>query len=297
MKDISVLILSYNTEDLTKRCLDSLISSLSQTQLQSEIIVIDNASKDNSPHMLQEYVKQQRQKNIELIVEYNTQNNGFTGGNNQALALAHGRYILYLNSDVIIENVDFAALISYLDSHLKVGGLTVEVMLPTGKLDPACHRGFPTPWNALTYFLKLEKLFGSVPGINRLVGGYHMTYQNMHSIHEIDAPAAAFYLTRKEIVDKLHGFDAENFFAYGEDIDLTYRTKELGYSILYYPLYRVIHHKWSSGLKSKDPAIRQRTKTYFNGAMKTFYKKHYEKKHPAIVNMLMYWCMDLKAKM
>ncbi len=297
MKDLSVLILSYNTEDLTKQCLNALTASLSQSNLRSEIIVIDNASTDGSVQMLAEYKKKHHSDHIQLTVEYNTKNNGFTGGNNQALALASGKYILYLNSDVIIHNVDFFVLLEYLDNHKQVGGLTVEVMLPTGKLDPACHRGFPTPWNAATYFLKLEKLFGTVPVVNRVVGGYHMTYRDMNKIHEIDAPAAAFYLTRKEIVDKLKGFDADNFFAYGEDIDLTYRTKELGYSIVYYPYFRVIHHKWSSGLKSKDPAVRQRTKTYFNGAMKTFYKKHYDKRYPKLVNTIMYWLMDIKSKM
>lgn len=297
MKDLSVLILSYNTEDLTRQCLDALTASLSQTKLQSEIIVIDNASSDGSPQMLAEYKKKHHSDRVQLIVEYNRKNNGFTGGNNQALVLATGKYILYLNSDVIIDNMDFSVLLAYLEDHEQVGGLTVEVMLPTGKLDPACHRGFPTPWNAATYFLKLEKLFGTVPGINRLVGGYHMTYRDMRKIHEIDAPAAAFYLTRKEIVDKLKGFDADNFFAYGEDIDLTYRTKELGYSIIYYPHFRVIHHKWSSGLKSKDPVVRHRTQMYFNSAMKTFYKKHYDKKYPRLVNIIMYFLMDVKSKM
>lgn len=117
MKDLSVLILSYNTEDLTKQCLNALTASLSQSNLRSEIIVIDNASTDGSVQMLAEYKKKHHSDHIQLTVEYNTKNNGFTGGNNQALALASGKYILYLNSDVIIHNVDLFAVL-YIESVL-----------------------------------------------------------------------------------------------------------------------------------------------------------------------------------
>lgn len=294
MKDLSIIVLSYNTASLTKDCLDALIKSLTHCLVKAEVIVVDNASTDESVAMLKKYEANKRVLPVDLIVEYNEKNAGFPGGNNQALKKARGRYVLYLNSDVIVNNVDFSHLISYFDAHPKVGGLTVRVVLPSGKIDPASHRGFPTPWNSLSYFLGLERIFGKVPFLNRIFCGYHLTYRSLHSVHEIDAPAAAFYLTRKDILNKLGGFDDKNFFMYGEDIDLTFRTKQLGYKILYYPKYHVTHHKWASGLKNKNPEIKKRTRSYFNQAMKTFYKKHYEKKYPRIVSLLIYFFIDLK---
>jgi GT2 family glycosyltransferase len=296
MKDLSILILSYNTEELTQKCLNSLYESLKDTSLKSEIIVVDNNSSDNSVQMLEKIKKAYDSDRVGFTLILNKDNTGFTGGNNQALEVATGKYVLYLNSDVIIDDVDFPALLKYMDENADVAGLTVRVVLPTGMIDPASHRGFPTPWNAFSYFLKLEKLSKNIPFLNKIFGGYHLTHLDLNTIHEIDAPAAAFYLSRKDVLDKLGGFDAKSFFAYGEDIDLTYRTKQLGYKVMYYPKYTVTHFKWSSGLKNKSPEIRKKTRTHFNQAMKIFYKKHYEKKYPAIVNALMYFFMDLKNK-
>lgn len=297
MRDLSVLILSYNTEELTKKCLDLLHSSLQKTSLKTEIIVVDNASSDNSVVMLSEMQNKFQKDNIDFKLIVNTSNSGFSGGNNQALEVAVGKYALYLNSDVMVNDINFEKLLEYMDENPDVAGLTVKVILPEGGIDPASHRGFPTPWNAFSYFLKLEKITKHIPVLNRIFGGYHLTYLPLNTIHEIDAPAAAFYLSRKDVLDRLGGFDAKSFFAYGEDIDLTYRTKQLGYKIMYYPLYTVIHYKSSSGLKNKNKNIRTKTRQHFNEAMKIFYRKHYDKKYPSFVNTLMYFIMDLKSRL
>lgn len=297
MKDLSIIILSYNTRDITQKCLHALKDCLLKTKASAEIIMIDNGSADDSIVMLQAMEKEFGDTPVAYRLIINKENLGFTGGNNQGLKLAQGKYILYLNSDVIIENVDFDELFAYLDTHPDIGGLTVNVVLPSGHIDPASHRGFPTPWSSFSYFLKLDKIFKKVPGLNKVFGGYHLTYLDLNTIHEIDAPAAAFYLSRKELLDTLGGFDAQNFFAYGEDIDLTYRTKQLGYKILYYPKFKVIHYKRSSGLNNKSQEIRKKTQYHFNQAMKIFYKKHYEQKYPWVVNRLMYFFIDLKNKL
>ena len=164
-KDLSVIILSYNTKDLTKRCILTLLRCLRQSKdLASEVIVLDNASSDGSVKML----KHLQSKNKELKLILSKKNLGFAKGNNQALKIAQGKYILFLNSDVIIQNVNFRTLINYLDKHSEIGVLTVNVVLPDGNIDPASHRGFPTLWNSLCYFSGLEKLSTYLPFFNKI---------------------------------------------------------------------------------------------------------------------------------
>ena len=233
--------------------------------------------------------------NIKFKIIKNKTNFGYPKGNNQGLKYANGEYILFLNSDVLIKRVNFKQLLRYLDSRPDVGVLTVNVTLPDGKIDPASHRGFPTIWNSLCYFIKLEKIFKNIPVLNRIFGGYHLVNYDLQTIHEIDSPTGAFYLTRKSILDKIGGFD-EAFFMYGEDLDLSYRIKELGLKILYYPLYKVFHLKYASGLNHGNDKTRSQIKNHFYNAMRVFYKKHYHHKYPSILNKTIYAFIDFKEK-
>ncbi len=291
MVKLSVIILSYNTKELTKRCLETLFDSLEKSTVDSEIIVIDNASEDGSSQMLDTFRKN-KPVNVQFQIIKNKTNIGFTGGNNQGIASAKSEYILLLNSDVTVDDVDFKELLAYMSENQQIGVLTVKVLLPSGGIDPASHRGFPTPWSAFCYFFKLEKFLGKGL-LGRFFGGYHLTNLDLNTIHEIDSPAGAFYLTKKDILEKVEGFD-EHFFMYGEDLDLSYRIKKMGYKIIYYPKFTVTHYKHKSGLKSQNNTIKHRVHTNFYDSMKIFYQKHYERKYPSWVTKLIYVVIDFK---
>ncbi|OGK38311.1 hypothetical protein A3F03_01945 [Candidatus Roizmanbacteria bacterium RIFCSPHIGHO2_12_FULL_41_11] len=287
MVDLSVIVPSYNTKDITKQCIEALHQALSLQKITSEIIVVDNASTDGSREML----KRLPVKLIEL-----PENKGYGVANNVGVKFAQGRYILFLNSDVMIKLVNFDDLIHYLHEHLEVAVLTVEVNLPSGGIDPASHRGFPTIWRTFCYFSKLEQYLGKIPLLRRSFGGYHLLHLDLNSEHEIDSPTGAFYLTRREVIEKVGGFD-EQFFMYGEDLDLSYRIKKLGYKIMYIPRYRVLHLKHQSGLKNGHNQIRSKITKHFYQSMKIFYTKHYAQKNPAPVNSLVNFFIDLKLKL
>lgn len=275
MVDLSIIVLSFNTKDITHECLRSLLDTLSRMkQYTTEVIVVDNASTDGSQELL---------KTLPVRSFFLDKNLGFGAANNYGVTKAQGRYILYLNSDVIQKKIDYDELLRYMDSNTDVGILTARVELQSGKIDPASHRGFPTIWRSFGYFLKLEKLFGGIPLLNRLFGGYHLTYLPLNTIHEIESPSGAFFLTRKEIVDKIGGYD-EKFFMYGEDLDLSYRIKELGYKAVYYPKATVLHLKYSSGIKNDNGALRKRIRRHFYKSMGIFYDKHYAKHHNSVIN-------------
>ncbi len=288
--DISVIILSYNTREITLRCLHELDAlCASSHEIKVQVVVVDNASTDGSVESLGTY----HPRSYRLDTVYNTENVGFSKGNNIGLQKAQGRYVLYLNSDVMVQDtanpIDLHDLIAYMNSHRDVGALTVRVNLPSGQVDPAAHRGFPTPWRSLTYFLKFEKLVRIVrithKEIRRIMGGYHLLGEDLGSVHEIDSGTAAFLLCPKTTVDELGGFD-EQFFMYGEDLDLCYRMRAKGYKIVWYPRYSVTHLKYQSGLRSVDSATQRKIRWHFYDAMERFYAKHYKEKYCPCVNVV-----------
>lgn len=289
MIDLSIIILSFNTKDITRKCLIDLKRNFKKYPLNYQIIVVDNASLDGSVDMLKKINKNWP----ELKVIYSKENLGFDKGNNIALPYVKGKYVLYLNSDVFIDNIDFRDLIYILENYKNIGALTVKLLLLTGEIDPACHRGFPTLWRSMGYFLGLEKFFYKIPLLNKIFGGYHLTHLNLNEVHFVDSISGAFFLTRKEILDKIGGFD-EEYFAYGEDIEMCWQINKLGLKIIYYPLWTATHLKSVSGLKKKNIKIKKKTSFYFYRAMKIFYKKHYEKKYPFFINKLVYLAIDLK---
>ena len=292
MADLSIIIVSFNTAPITIRCLKSLRANFNKYPLNYEGIVVDNGSTDGSPEAIEELKKSW--PNLKLFLS--KKNLGFGKGNNLGLKTARGKYILYLNSDAIVNDLDFKDLINLFEMRKELGAVTVKVVLSNGKIDPASHRGFPTPWSSLTYFLGLEKLFRPVPVLNNFFGRYHLVNLNLDTIHEIDVPTGAFFMAPKTIIKKIGGFDPA-YFAYGEDVELAYRIKEMGFKILYYPLWSVLHLKSVSGLKKKtDPKLRTKILYHFYNAMKIFYRKHYEKKYPWVLNQLIYLAIDLKRK-
>jgi len=292
MVKLSIIIVSHNTSYLTKKCLESLYENLKNYNFKYKIIVVDNASTDDTIDNLK---KLKEKDKLNLLIIRNKKNLGYGKANNQGLKKTLSQYTLFLNSDTLIKEVNFEYLFKYLDENPKIGALTIKVIRPNGEIDWASHRGFPTLWRSFCYFTGLENLFSKIPYLNKLFGGYHLRHFNLRDIHEIDSPSGAFFLTRTKLIKDLNGFD-ESFFMYGEDLDLSWRIKEVGYKIIYNPLFTVVHHKYQSGLKGKDVERRKEIKNHFYQAMKIFYQKHYQKKYPPLINSLVYKIIDYKIK-
>jgi len=273
--DLSIIILNYNTRDLLRDCLRSVLKS-KKNSFAYEIIVVDNASVDGSVEMIKREFPQ-----VKII--QSKENLGFAGGNNLALKKAQGKYILFLNSDTQVKPDAFQKMISFMDSDPKIGAATAKTILVSGGMDPDCHRGFPTPWASICYFLGLEKLFPK----SKIFGQYHQFYLDLNKIHEIDAGFGTFMFIRRQALTEVGSWD-ENYFFYGEDLDLFYRIKKAGWKVMFYPEPLLIHHKGaSSGLRKESKKISQanqqtRIKTAKASiqAMEIFYKKFYQDKYP-----------------
>ena len=288
MKDdieLSIIMVNFNTRDLLVRCLSSVASARTARDLW-ELIVVDNASTDGSAEKLSALSSQLSA----LRVIRNTQNLGFAKANNQGIRQAKGKYILLLNSDTEVGKGTIQAMLAFMGAHPEAGAATCKLLLPDGSLDPACHRGFPTPWAALTYFIGLERLYGR----NRLLGRYHMGYKDMSQAHEVDAISGAFFLTTRTAIERVGMLD-EDYFMYGEDLDWAYRMKQAGLSIWFNPSASVLHRKKQSGREHSDPTIRRATDQHFYETMQLFYQKHYAKRYGWVVTQLIVFGIRLKS--
>lgn len=277
--DLSIIILNYNTKEITKQTVESVINTTKN--IDYEIFLLDNGSSDGSIEFFQEEYEQAL--NINLI--FNDENLGFSKANNQAIKKAKGKYVLLLNSDTIVKEECIVKCMDYMDKHPQVGALGPKIVLADGSLDHACKRGFPTPSASLYYILNLEKFFPK----SEKFGRYRMSHLSNDEINEVDALTGAFMMVRKEVVEKIGALD-ERFFMYGEDLDWCYRIKEAGWKIIYYPESLLIHLKGQSSRKKR----RYKTIYQFHKTMLQFYNKHYLKKYNIFVTAFVYFGVILK---
>ena len=272
--DLSIIILNYNTSKLLGELLHS-VRNAKKTNIKLEIIVVDNASIDNSVTMVGKNFPE-----VKLITNKN--NMGYSQGNNRGVKIASGKYLLFLNSDTKLSKNCLESMINYLETNPQLVAASCKLILLNGSMDPACHRGFPTPWAAFSYFSGLERLFPK----SHFFSQYHQGWKDLNNCHEVDAISGAFFMVRKTIIDNLNGFD-EQYFMYGEDLDLCFRIKKAGYHIGFNPKVEVIHYKKQSGrqkiVKDQLPhhhEIRKKAKQNFYDTMKIFYDKNYRQQYP-----------------
>ena len=221
--DLSIILINYNTLGLLPEVLGALQSGLSK--FSSQIIVVDNASRDDSVAFLQRHYP-----DIRLIV--NEENVGFGRANNQALQLVSGRYVLLLNTDAFVSPDTLEKTIAYMDSHPQCGVLGVKLVGRDGELQPSC-RYFPTPWN----------LFLKSTGMNRLFPWVRMMDDmswNHASPRACDWVPGCYYLVRRELIQQIGLFDPR-YFLYFEEIDHCLRAKQEGWEIHYFPDTTVTH--------------------------------------------------------
>jgi len=256
--DISVIIVNYNVKELLQQCVNSVLSS--SKNLKTEIIIVDNNSFDGSV----EFIKSKFSLNSNIKVISSPVNLGFAKGNNIGVKEAKGEYLLILNPDTVLQEDTLEKTLSFYKTDSQIGAVTCKLVLPNGKLDLACRRSFPTPSVAVYRMLGLSKLFPK----SKLFGKYNLTYLDENHIYEVDAIVGAFILLRKDIYDKVGGFD-EEYFMYGEDLDLCYRLKKAGYKIYYFPGTSIIHYKGESTKKSSISYVNN-----FYGAMQIFVRKN-----------------------
>ncbi len=282
--DLEIIILNYNSQFWLKKTLTTLQQYyISKTKYTVRVTVVDNNSTDQSIEIVRKEFKK-----VNLLALKS--NNGFAAGNNVALKQSSAKYCMLLNSDVeCTPQSNFDILLDFLESHPTVGVITPKVIFTNGKLDPACHRGEPTPLASLWYFMGLEKLFPN----SLTFGAYHLAYKRLDSIHTIDACSGAAMIVRMEYTKQVGLLD-ERFFMYAEDLDWCKSFRDAGFLITYHPSVVVIHHKYKSGIKGTSKQIARKTRHHFYDTMLQYYDKHYATQYPGIVRWLLQYFIIIK---
>ncbi len=253
--DITVVIVSYRAKHFLEQTLRSVREAL--VGLQGEVLVVDNDSADDT----MAYVKP---KFPEVAFIENRENVGFARANNQAIAQARGRYTLILNPDTIITPESIRASIRWMDRHPDCGAIGLRMIDGNGHFLPESKRAFPTPWVSFCKIFGLSKLFPR----SRFFAKYHLRYLDEQKPHAVDILAGAYMFCRTDLLQRIGGFD-EDFFMYGEDIDLSFRMASDGFSNWYLPV-NILHYKGESTKKDSMRYVK-----VFYEAMLIFYRKHF----------------------
>jgi GT2 family glycosyltransferase len=252
--DLSVIIVSFNVRDFLKQCLETVIKA--SENINVEIFVIDNSSDDDSCTMVELEFPQ-------VILIKNKTNRGFSAANNQAIRKASGRYILLLNPDTVIEDDTLTKCIEFMDIHPGSAATGVRMVNGEGKFLKESKRAFPTPMVAFFKTFGLSSLF---PG-SGLTNKYYLPHIDSFKTSEAEIVAGAFMFIRREVLNKTGLLD-EDFFMYGEDIDLSYRFMIAGYTNYYFAGTQITHFKGKS--TSRDSL---RDICYFYNSMRIFLRK------------------------
>ena len=227
-------------------------------QMEAEIIVVDNESDSIALHQI-------TQQYPSIITICNATNKGYSTANNQGLAISKGRYILFLNPDTIVPMPTILGALTYLDANNQVGAVGVKMINEKGAFLPESKRAYPNPITALFKLVGLNRVFPGSAYFNK----YALGNLSTHEIHSIEIIAGAFLMSRKTILIELGGFD-EQFFMYGEDIDLSKRILNLGYENHYLGNLSILHYKGASTNKKG-----LEYNTHFYNSMKLFVQKYY----------------------
>jgi hypothetical protein len=274
--DLSIIIINYETYDLTKKTIESVTNQYQPFEY--DIYVVDNASKDGSIGRLQEnFYNESEDGLIKFIL--NNENKGFAYANNFALRQTTSEYVLLLNSDTMVVDNCLEESLKYMETHEDTGVLGCKVVLPDNTLDKACRRSFP---DFNVSFYRMTGLSSLFPKSKRF-GKYNLTYLDENGTYEVDCVVGAFMLVRSKAIKEVGLLD-EIFFMYGEDIDWCYRIKAASWKVIYFSDAKIVHHKGASNSKKQNTRL-----TYeFYRAMYIFYNKHYKETYPWITTAATY---------
>ena len=252
---LSVVIVNYNVKNYVEQCLLSLHKALEG--IEAEVLLVDNHSVDGSVEYLREHFDWVR-------IVASRHNLGFARANNLAIRMSHGEYVLLLNPDTIVAEPTLREALAWMDGHAGTGSLGVRMLNACGESARESRRGVPTPMVA---FWKMIGLCERMPAHHRF-GHYYMGYLDWNTPAAIEVVSGAFCMLRREALDKVGLLD-EDFFMYGEDIDLSYRVLKGGYRNYYLPSL-ILHYKGESTQKSSFRYVH-----VFYEAMLIFFRKHY----------------------
>lgn len=259
---LSVIIVNYNVKYYLDQCISSVLRAFVWMHTPAEIIVVDNHSADGSVDYLEKRYPQMLYPMVRFV--RSAHNLGFARANNIAIRQSRGEYVLLLNPDTIVGEDALKASVDFMDAHEDAGAVGVRMLGAQGRRAMESRRGLPTP---MVSFFKMLGFCNRWPH-HRLFGKYYMGYLPWDEPCQIEVVSGAYCMLRRKALDEVGLLD-EDFFMYGEDIDLSYRVLKGGYHNYYLPV-DILHYKGESTQKSSFRYVH-----VFYEAMLIFFRKHY----------------------
>ena len=266
--DLSIIIVNYNTKKLLKEAVDSVL--LKTKNIKYEIFIIDNNSSDNSIT----YFKKHFSNNNNIKIISNNKNLGFAKANNIGIKKAKGKFILLLNPDTLIQDNVLSEILIWMEKNPKIGIASCALKNPDGSIQST--GGF---------FPNIIKVFSwmtieDIPFVAKIIKPFHPSDSNFYKkIQDIDWVTGAFFLMRRELINKVGLLD-EDYFMYTEEVDYCYRVNKANWEIKYNPKWSIIHYGGASS--DSEFAILSEYK-----GIKLFYKKHYPKWQYPLLSFLL----------
>lgn len=259
---LSVIIVNYNVKYYLDQCIRSVLRAFEEMNTPAEIIVVDNHSADGSVDYLEQHYPQKLYPMVRFV--RSAHNLGFARANNIAIRQSRGEYVLLLNPDTIVGEDALKASVDFMDVHEDAGAVGMRMLGAQGRRAMESRRGLPTP---MVSFFKMLGFCNRWPH-HRLFGKYYMGYLPWDEPSQIEVVSGAYCMLRRKALDEVGLLD-EDFFMYGEDIDLSYRVLKGGYHNYYLPV-DILHYKGESTQKSSFRYVH-----VFYEAMLIFFRKHY----------------------
>lgn len=273
---LSIIIVNYNVKFFLEQCLSSVIKACAT--IDAEILMVDNNSTDGSnPYFANRF------PSVQFI--WKNENGGFAKANNEALKLAKGEKILFLNPDTIVPEDCFEKCLAFFATNTNAGAIGCRMIDGSGKYLPESKRGFPSPFTSFCKMTGLTNLFPQ----SKIFARYYLGQLPNNTTNEVDVLAGACMMVDIKVLDKIGSFD-ESFFMYAEDIDLSYRIQQAGYKNYFFAASTILHFKGESTQKLKADYVK-----VFYGAMALFVQKHYGKGISRIYALLLQAAIAAKA--
>lgn len=281
---LSIIIPSYNTADITVNCLKSIVEDKGLKKIPYEIIIIDNASTDDSVLKVEKFFTDYRSQITNYKLVQNPANFGYAKANNQGIKIAKGNYVLFLNSDTIILHSAISQALDWLSSHPKASACTAQLLNQNNSIQPSGGY-FPNFLNVFTWSTGLDDL----PLVNLIIKPLHphppQFYTHDHFYlrdRRLDWITGAFFLIRRSSLETIKGFD-ENYFMYGEELELCYRLhQQVPQTQIWYLVGpQVIHLGGASSKNKLNPILNE-----YQGIL-AFFKKHKSRRQAKMVYLLL----------
>jgi len=258
---VSIVIVNWNTKDILRGCLGSIFTQ--RSELACDVIVVDNASTDGSPQMVEEEFPQ-------VILIRNSANRGFAPANNQGIAIAKGRYVLLLNSDTVVLDGAIEKTAAFADAHPEAAVVGCRVLNPDKSLQPTCFM-YPSVLNLFLDAMHLSKLFPR----SRFFSRERMAWWKREDVREVEVVTGCFMLVRREAIDRVGPMD-EDYFMYGEETDWCWRFHRAGWRLMFTPSGQIIHFGGQSTSQVRPQMLLQ-----LRSGVLLFFRKH--RSRPAYV--------------